>query len=169
MFPVALRGGPAAARGGTGSVPDPGQVPQHDPRVVAGRLEPVIAVPGGDRVHGDELVRLPGSAGGQPPGPVPAGRAMLAGGGAREPRPARVAGRARGTGRIVAGGRIVAAGGIVAAGRAWCAARGGTCRAGPGFWPGAAVADGVAVLVGDRYAPGGPGVAGGGPDQVAGR
>jgi hypothetical protein len=62
-------------------VPDLGQVPEHDPRIVAGRLEPVIAILGGDRVHGDDQIRLPGGAGGQPPGPVPAGRAVLTGGG----------------------------------------------------------------------------------------
>src|SRR6202167_6835848 len=81
MFPVALRGGPAAARGRASSVPDPGQVPQHDPRIVGGCLEPVIAVLGGDRMHGDDQGRLARSAGGQPPAAVPARRAMLPGSG----------------------------------------------------------------------------------------
>jgi hypothetical protein len=38
-----------------------------------------------------------------------------------------------------------------------------------GWAPGAAVADGVAVLVGDGDAPGGPGAAGRGGDQVPGQ
>ena len=117
-------------------MPDPGQVPQQDPRIVAGRLEPMIAMLGGDRMHGDDQARLPRSPAAQPPDAIPARRPLLPGRGDREPRAVGVAKRAGwivaawgivATGGIVAAGGIVATGGIVAAGgRAWCAAFGGT-------------------------------------------
>jgi len=81
----------------------------------------------------------PGAREAQPPGAVSAGRPAPAGRGEAEP----VLARRR------AGARALA----VAA----------------GFGAGAAVPDGVAVLVGDRDAPGGPGVTGGGGGQVAGQ
>src|SRR6185437_1424905 len=76
----------------------------------------------------------PVTRGGQPPGAVSAGRAVPAGRGEREPGAAR---RRAGPGPFP-----------------------GAFRLGPG----AAVADGVAVLVGHRHAPGGPGVGRGGVD-----
>src|SRR5579859_4850474 len=44
VFEVALGGGPSAGRGGTGRVPDLGQVPERDARIVAAGLVPVIAL-----------------------------------------------------------------------------------------------------------------------------
>jgi hypothetical protein len=76
--------GPAAHRAGAGGMPDLGQVPQLDPGVVAGGLEPVVAGVQGDRVDRDEQGQLAGDAGGQPPGAVSARRAGLAGGGEGE-------------------------------------------------------------------------------------
>src|SRR5712691_8510620 len=77
VLKVGLGGGPAAGRPGAGGVPDLGQVPQLDPGIVAPGLEPVIAVAGGDRVEGDEQVRLSAGPGAQLPGAVTAGRPML--------------------------------------------------------------------------------------------
>src|SRR5260370_40145968 len=77
VLKIALGGRTPAGRAGAGGVPDLGQVPQPGPGVVAGGLEPVVAVLGGDRVDDDQQVRLPWDAGGQPPGPVAAGRAVL--------------------------------------------------------------------------------------------
>src|SRR5690349_24339440 len=74
MFEVALAGGSAADRAGTGGVPDLGQVPQPDPWVVAPGLEPVVALLGAQGVQLDDQVRS-GSGGAQPPGPQPARRA----------------------------------------------------------------------------------------------
>jgi hypothetical protein len=48
-------------------VPDLGEVAEQDAGIVAGGLESVIALLGGDRVQGDDQVRLPRGAGGQPP------------------------------------------------------------------------------------------------------
>ena len=124
---------PAAARPRTGRVPDLGQVPQHDPGIMAPGLPPVITVPGGQRPDLDQHVLLPG---GEPPGAVPAGRAGLIGGSEGEPGSA---------------GRVV------------------PVRFSASDGPGAAVADGVALAVGHRHAPGGPGVAGRGPSQVPGQ
>jgi hypothetical protein len=63
MFEVALLGWPAAGRSGTGSVPDLGQVPELDPRVMTAGLEPVITGVLGDRVQRDDQVRLSGDPG----------------------------------------------------------------------------------------------------------
>ena len=54
------------------------QVPEHDPGVVPGGLEPVVAAVGGDRLDGDQQARLSGDAGGQPPGSVSPWRPILA-------------------------------------------------------------------------------------------
>ena len=144
VLEVGLAGGPAADRPGAGGVPDLGQVPELDPGIVASGLEPVVAVLGGDRVQGDDQVG-PVSGGGQPPGAVAAGRAVRPGGGEREPGPVPVPGPA-------------------GAGRSWS----GAFRV-LGFGPGAAVPDGVAVLVGHGHAPGRLRVAGGRVGQVAGQ
>jgi len=88
-------------------------------------------------------IRLAGDPGGESPGAVAARRARLIGGREGEPGPA---GQVRPTRRI----RFVPF-------------RGGGCR------PGAALADGVALAVGDGQAPGGAGVAGRGGGQVAGQ
>ena len=136
-------------------MPDLGQVPQCDARIVASGLVPVIAVAGGDRLECDDLVSLSGNPGGQPPGPVPAGRAVGDGGRERESRPA-----------AALGGPV---GRVVTARRDGLLAFSPVCRGAPWFGPGAAVADRVPVLVGDRRAPGGPGVAGGGACQVPGQ
>src|SRR5262249_61746961 len=82
---VALGGGPTADGAGAGGVPDLGQVPEPDARVVALGLVPVVAGVGGDRVDRDDQVRS-GAGGAQPPGAVPAGRPVPAGGREREPR-----------------------------------------------------------------------------------
>ena len=140
---AAGRGSPAAGAG-AGGVPDLGQVPEHDPGVVASCLVAVITVAGGDRPDLDEQVPLPGDPGGESPGSVSAGRSGLISGGEGEPCSA---------GRVGPAGR---------AGFAPCRPVGG-CR------PGAAVPDGVALAVGDGHAPGGPGVAGRGGGQVAGQ
>src|SRR3984885_429606 len=88
--------------GRASGVPDLGEVAEQDAGVVAGGLESVIALVGGDRVQGDDQVRLPRGTGGQPPGAVAAGRTVLAGRGEGDPRAIRVAGRA---GRVVAARR----------------------------------------------------------------
>jgi hypothetical protein len=124
-------------------VPDLGQVPQLDSGVVAAGLEPVVAFLQRDRVQSEQQSLLPGQAGGQPPGAVPAGRPVITGGGEGEPRQGAGAGSA---------GRIMAGRGVVA-----------------GFRSCAAVADGVAVLVGDGQAPSGLQVSSGGAGQVAGQ
>src|SRR5689334_19419543 len=72
MFEVALAGRSAADRAGAVGVPDLGQVPKLDARVMAPSLEPVVAVLGTQGVELNDQVR-PGSGGPQPPGPVPAG------------------------------------------------------------------------------------------------
>ena len=147
MLEVAAGGRAPTGRAGACRVPDLGQVPQQDPRIVARGLVAVVALPG-DRLHVDQQVRLPGGPGGQPPGAVPAGRLRPGCRGEGEPWP----------------GPTGPAGGITAVRRAGFAASG----RGSGFGSGAAVADRVPVLVGDRHAPGGPGV-GGGAGQVAGQ
>jgi hypothetical protein len=85
VLQIALGGGPPADGAGAGGVPDLGQVPQHDPGVVAPALEPVVARVGAQRVQGDDQVRS-GSGGAQPPGPG-IGRGLE-----REPRPVSRAG-----------------------------------------------------------------------------
>ena len=168
MLEIALLGRPPARRTATGDVPDLGQVPELDPRVMTAGLEPVITGVDGDRVERDQQVRPPGHPGGQPPGPVAAGRPVTPGGGEGEPRPQAGAGSA---GLILAAGRVVAAGRIMQAGRI---VRGGRVVSGGagvvfGCGPGAAVADGVALLVGDGDAVRGLGVGGGGRGEVAGQ
>src|SRR3984885_13087265 len=105
VLEIAVGGGSSATRGGASGVPDLGEVAEQDAGVVAGGLESVITLVGGDRVQGDDQVRLPGNASGEPPAAVAAGRTVLAGGGEGEPRVTRVAGRA---GRVVAARRIPA-------------------------------------------------------------
>jgi len=102
-------------------------------------------------------VRSSGQAGGQPPGAVAAGRPVPTGRGEGEFRPEAGAGSA---GRwIVADGRGVVAG--------WPGfGRSGGADAVFGFGPGAAVTDGVSLLVGDGDAVRGPGIAGGSISQV---
>jgi hypothetical protein len=56
VFEIAALRGAAAARPGARGVPDLGQVPEHDPGVVARGLMPVIAVAGRDRAEGEEQV-----------------------------------------------------------------------------------------------------------------
>src|SRR6185503_19601234 len=76
---VALGGGPPAHRAGAGRVPHLDQVPQPDPGIVAAGLVPVVAGVGGQRLQGDDQAG-PVAGGAQPPGPVPAGRPVPAGG-----------------------------------------------------------------------------------------
>src|SRR5579862_3765100 len=66
VFEIALRSGPSAGRGGTRRVPDLGQVPQSDTRIVPPGLIPVVALVRGDRLERDDLVPLPSDPGGQP-------------------------------------------------------------------------------------------------------
>src|ERR1700733_4796098 len=77
VFEITSLGGTAAAGPGAGGVPDLGQVPEHDPGIVALGLPPVIAVPGRQRPDLDHEVLLPG---GEPPAAVAARRAGLTGG-----------------------------------------------------------------------------------------
>jgi tetratricopeptide (TPR) repeat protein len=165
VLEVAVAGWSAAGRGDAGGVPDLGQVPQLDPRIMTRSLEPVVACLQGDRVQRDQQVRMAGQAGGQPPGPVPAGRPVLAGGGEGEPWRVAVAGPA---GRGMITGRGMAAGRGGPAGRGGFVPLGGACMV-PGSGPGAAVADGVSLLVGDAETIGGRGVGGGGPGQLPGQ
>jgi hypothetical protein len=67
---------------------------------------------------------------------------------------------------VVAGRGDGEAGSVARCGVLLCAAVSCVAR---GFWPGAAVADGVPVSVGYRDAPGGRGVGGGGAGQVPGQ
>jgi hypothetical protein len=176
VFEIALRGGAAAGRGGAGGVPDLGQVPEHDARIVAAGLMAVVALAGGDRLDPDQQVRLAGQPGGQPPGAIPAGRSRLVIASEREPWAPAVC-WLPGRGPVPVPGSAGTGGPIGVAGPTGRVmhARGG--RFAPlrrvvalvfGFGPGAAVADGVPVLVGDGDAPGGAGGAGGG-GQVAGQ
>src|SRR6185437_1742211 len=124
VLEVALGGGPPADRAGAGGVPDLGQVPEPGPGVVAAGLVLVPARVGVQGVDRDGQVR-PAARDAQPPGAVAAGRPVPAGRGEAEPGP----GPAR-------------------------RPRARPLPVVPGFGPGAAVPDGVAVLVGDRHAPG---------------
>jgi len=123
-------------------------VPELDAGIMTLSLVPVIAALRGDRLDVQEQIALPGDPGGEPPGPVAAGRAGLPGGDEGEPgSPGR-------TGAI----RSI-----------WFAGFSAVPGGAGGGGPGAAVADGVALAVGHRYAPGGTGVAGGGLGQIAGQ
>lgn len=64
MFEIALLGWPAAGRSGARGMPDLGQVPQLDPRIMTAGLKPVVTGVQGDRVQGDDQVRLAGDPGG---------------------------------------------------------------------------------------------------------
>src|SRR5580692_7480432 len=86
MLEITSGRGPPAPRPGTSGVPDLGQVPEHHPGIMTLSLPPVIAVPGRQRADLDQHVLLPG---GEPPGAVPAGRAVVIGGGKGEPGTAR--------------------------------------------------------------------------------
>ena len=87
MFEITSGRGSSAARSGTPRVPDLGQVPEHDPGIMAPGLPPVITVPGGQRPDLDQHLLPPG---GEPPRPVPAGRSGVIGaGGEGEPWAAR--------------------------------------------------------------------------------
>src|SRR6185437_7418922 len=138
---VALGGGPAAARSGASRMPDPGQVPELDPGIMALGLEPVIALLRGDRVESDQQVRA-ASGDAKSPGAIPARRARLPDSGEGEPRPIP--------------------------GPAWWR-RSCPFPVAFGFWPGAAVADGVSLLVGHGDAPRGLRVGCGSVRQVPGQ
>src|SRR5206468_12767497 len=88
VLDVALGSRPPADGAGAGRVPDLGQVPQLDPRIMAFSLEPVLTRIGGDRVDGQDQVRAV-SRGGQPPGAITAGGAFPAGQSESEPALAR--------------------------------------------------------------------------------
>ena len=137
----------AAARSGAGGVPDLGQVPEQHPGVVAGGLVPVVAASRWRSARSAmSRSRCPGP-GGQPPGPVAAGRAVRAGRGEGEPTVRR-----GGSGRPGPVRRVCAR-------LPWCPpVRAGRSRA---RWR--------ARGVGHRDAPGSPRVAGGGRGQVAGQ
>lgn len=75
VLEVALDGGPPTGRPRAGRVPDLGQVPQPDPRIVPLGLVPVITLADGDRPERHDQVPLFRTAGMQPPGPVAAGLA----------------------------------------------------------------------------------------------
>ena len=119
VFEVAVAGGSPAGRGGAGGVPDLGQVPELDSRVMTGSLEPVVACVQGDRVQREEQVPLAGQAGGELPGAVSAGRPGLAGAGEGESR-RRVAGGSAGRVTVAAGDRTPGRGGFVPLGLAGC-------------------------------------------------
>ena len=98
----------------------------------------------GDRVQREQQVPLAGQAGGQPPGAVSAGRSVIVGGGEGE-SPGAGAGSAR---------RVMVAAGDRTGGAGFCRWAAGAVF---GSGSGAAVADGVSVLVGDGDAVRGPG------------
>ena len=75
VLEVAVPGGPPADGAGAGGVPDLGQVPQPDSRVMTPALVPVLAVAGVQGVDRDDPVR-PGSRGAQPPGAMSVRRAV---------------------------------------------------------------------------------------------
>jgi hypothetical protein len=77
MFEISLSRGSATGGSGTGRVPDLGQVPQLDARVVAFGLVAMITLVDGDRIERDDQVR-PLSPRPQPPAAVSARRAVLA-------------------------------------------------------------------------------------------
>ena len=80
VLEVGLGRGSSATWPGACGVPDLGQVPELDPGIMPGGLEPVIALRGIDRIEPDQQVR-PASRDAQPPGPG------LGRGREREPRP----------------------------------------------------------------------------------
>jgi len=88
VLKVALAGGPSADGAGAGRVPDLGQVPQPDPGIMAPGFVPVPAVPGVQGVDRHDQVR-PAAGNAQPPGAVPARRAIPVGRGKGEPGLAR--------------------------------------------------------------------------------
>src|SRR5690242_18807777 len=183
VLEVTLAGGPSADRTRTGGVPDLGQVPELDSRIVTAGGEPVVAVLGAQGVQLDDQVRSR-SGRPQPPGPQPARRAVPRFGGEAEPGPVPASGRGGGAGprTVVASGRGGGAGaGTVAAlspgGRAalrpvaGCPGRrpglaplprfpaSGAApglRAGRGCGPAAAVERGMPVPADHRHAPAGP-------------
>ena len=142
VLEVALGGGPPADRAGAGGVPDLGQVPQPDPADHGPGLSCRCSQsPGSTRVSSATIQVRPGSRGAQPPGAVVR----------RAARP----GRAGVNGRREPGpARRPGSGSFPVA---------------LGFGPGAAVPDGVPVLVGDGHAPGRRRVLRGGGGQVAGQ
>jgi hypothetical protein len=142
VLKIALGRGTPTARPGAGGVPDLGQVAELDAGVVALGREPVITLTGGDRVQGDQQVRLPGGPGGEPPAAVSARRAVLAGGREGEPGSGPRPGRA-----AFVPVSVVSL----------------------GLGAGAAVADGVSLLIGHGHAIRGSRVAGGGVGEVAGQ
>src|SRR5712691_6561274 len=95
VLEIALGGRPPAGRPGTGRVPDLGQVPQLDPRIVTRGLVAVIAGLRGDRLKRHHQVRLPAGPGRESPVPVSARRAVLVRGREGEPRPVSVPGPTR--------------------------------------------------------------------------
>ena len=113
-------------------------MPELYSRIVAPGFVPVPAVVGGEGVDRHDQAG-PAARDPQPPGAVPARRAVPAGRGEGEPVPAR---RRAGPGAV---------------------------GAALGFGPGAAVADGVSLPVGHRHAPGRPRVPRGGGHEVAGQ
>ncbi len=123
-------------------MPDLRQVLELDPGIMTPGLETMITLVGGDRVERDQEIPLSAGLGGEPPAPVSLWWALLAGG--REGEPGSVLGPRRAAFLPVP---------VVSV----------------GFWPGAAVADGVALLIGHGDAPGGCRVAGRGAGQVAGK
>src|SRR5271165_148721 len=134
-------------------MPDLRKVPELDPGIVAPGLKAVITFAGGDWVERDQEVPLSADPGPQPPGPVPARRALLAGGREGEPWPVPGSDSRRRIGAVPRPGlpMFLPVPLLVL-----------------GFRPSATVADGVPVLVGHGYAERGPGVLGGGAGQVAG-
>ena len=94
VLKVAVPRGPAADRAGAGRVPDLGQVPQLDAGIVAPGFVTVLAVLGVEGVDRDDQAR-PAARNAQPPGAVPARRAVPAGRGKGEPGPVRWRARAR--------------------------------------------------------------------------
>ena len=85
MFEITIASRSPTGRRSTGGVPDLAQVAELDPGIVASGLEAVVAVAGGDRLECDQEIPLSAGTGPEPPGSVPAGRAVLAGGREGEP------------------------------------------------------------------------------------
>lgn len=176
VFEIALAGGTPAGRTSAGSVPDLGQVPQQDARIMTCRLMPVVTFVSGNRPDRNHQVGLSRISHGQPPSAVPAGRSGPIGRGGREPwfawvwhqpcrqrRPVPVSGEGDSAG---AGGST---GWIMISGRPRLLLFHHPGPPAAGFGPGASTSNGVSLRIRHGKAPGGPRVPGSGAGQVAGQ
>ena len=146
VLEVTSAGRPAARRPGALAVADLDQVPQCVAGLVTGRFVAVVAVSDRQRLDTDQ--KFPASPRPQSPASVPARG------------PVAVLPGKRGTAPVAWSAPGWRTPPIWRAGPGWRAAAGG---------PRAAVGGGMAVFVGYRHAPGGPGIPGGGTGQGTGQ